>query len=145
MLGWPANGEADVLALRMFGDVLKGAPLRLEALAKPILASEVVNIVREHNCRAVCIADLPPSAPSKSRYLIKRLRSEAPDVKIVVGRWGAGGDELEAAALLAAGADRVESRLLDTRDQLCRLLSVAAAEASASVIDQPPRQIGGTA
>ena len=36
----------------------------------------------------VCLADLPPSPPSKTRYLVKRLHAALPEVRILVGRWG---------------------------------------------------------
>jgi hypothetical protein len=32
-------------------------------------------------------ADLPPSSPSKARYLVKRLRAAVPGANIIVGRW----------------------------------------------------------
>ena len=35
----------------------------------------------------VCFAYLPPSPPSKTRYLVKRLRAALPEVGIIVGRW----------------------------------------------------------
>lgn len=125
LLGWPANGDADVLALRMLANALIGTPFVLEVLSHPILASEVVTLIRERRIRALCIADLPPSPPSKSRYVVKRVRAADTEVKIMVGRWAALGDETDAPALLSAGADRVDTRLVDTRDQLCRVFSVA--------------------
>ncbi len=36
----------------------------------------------------VCFADLPPSSSSKTRYLVRRLRSALPELRIAVGRWG---------------------------------------------------------
>ena len=78
VLGYPANGEPDVLALRMLGKVLEATGFRLEILPAPRLWSEVVELIRKGRYRVVCIGDLPPSAPSKSLYLVKRLRAPSP-------------------------------------------------------------------
>jgi hypothetical protein len=87
-----------------------------------MLASEVVDAVREHGYRIVCIADLPPSAPSKTRYVIRKLRAAFPDVRIVVGRWAPPelADE-DVRPLREAGADFIGVRLQDTREHLREL------------------------
>ena len=64
----------------------------------------------------ICLADLPPSAPSKTRYLVKRLRAALPDVRIVVGRWGPPALADESTQVLRdAGATSWPRRLLETR------------------------------
>jgi len=122
ILGWPANGEADELALRMLTQLLDGTPCALDALAAPMLAAEVVTLVQERGYRVVCIADLPPSPPLKTRYLIRRLRAAVPDLKIVIGRWAppALADDSDE-GLRKAGADHVGKTLLETRKQLLQL------------------------
>ena len=67
----------------------------------------------------VCIADLPPSSPSKARYLVKRLRAAVPGANTIVGRWvppslADGHTE----SILGAGAAYVSTSLLETREQL---------------------------
>ena len=71
------------------------------------------------------ISDLPPSPPSKTRYLVKRLRAAVPDLRIVVGRWAppALADEVSA-ELKADGATQVSGTLLDTRGYLAGLLDM---------------------
>jgi hypothetical protein len=56
---------------------------------------------------------------SQARHLCKRLRSQCQELKIVVGRWGLH-DEKDADRqhLLAAGADHVETTVLDTQRAL---------------------------
>ena len=73
----------------------------------------------------VCLADLPPSPPSKTRYLVKRLHAALPDVRIVVGRWGppALADE-STQALRDAGATLVASTLAETRTYLGGLVEI---------------------
>ena len=74
---------------------------------------------------AVCIADLPPSASSKSRSLAKRLRAIDPELPIVVGRWAPPplADENDE-ALRAAGAMHVAARLIESGDYLSNLFPV---------------------
>jgi hypothetical protein len=88
-------------------------------------ASELVTLVQARRFSVVCLADLPPSPPSKTRYLVKRLRTALPDVRIVVGRWGppALADESDD-VLRDAGALRVDATLLETRDYLGSLLEI---------------------
>jgi hypothetical protein len=94
-----------------------------------MLTSEIIEIAEQESYRAVCIADLPPSAPSKSRYLAKRLRANAPELPILVGRWAPPelADE-DADALLSVGATRVAATLLESRDQLVSLAPVMKAK-----------------
>jgi hypothetical protein len=92
-----------------------------------------VNEVRQRDARIVCIADLPPSEPSKTRYLVRRLRAALPDLKIVVGRWAPPefvDDTL--APLRDAGADMVAATLAETREQLRSLLPQAAVNTPAA-------------
>ena len=87
VLGVAAHGDGDVVALRMFARSARGTPFELETKPEILLTSEVLEAMAAGTYRAVCIADLPPSAPSKSRYLVKRLRAMAPELPILVGRW----------------------------------------------------------
>ena len=67
----------------------------------------------------MCFADLPPSPPSKTRYLVKRLRAALPDVRILVGRWAPPALADESTQVLRdTGADLVASTLLETPDLL---------------------------
>lgn len=120
MLGYGANGDPDVLALKMLEVLLGDLPLALEIASSRMLASELVTAVTQQNIRIVCIADLPPSPPSKTRYLVRRLRAAVPDLKIVVGRWGPAEfqDEASNLAIREAGADFVGATLQETRAYL---------------------------
>jgi hypothetical protein len=125
VLGYAANGAADELALTMLGHVLTGQPVVIEMTKTRVLASELVFLVRTQGVSVVCIADLPPSPPSKTRYLVKRLHAALPDVRIVVGRWGppALADD-STQALRDAGATLVCTTLAETRDYLGSLVEI---------------------
>ena len=51
-----------------------------------MLTAEVVSLVEQQGVSLICIAALPPGASAPTRYLCKRLRTRAPECKIVVGR-----------------------------------------------------------
>jgi hypothetical protein len=73
----------------------------------------------------VCLADLPPSPPSKTRYLVKRLHAALPNVRILVGRWGPPGLADESTQLLTeAGATLVALTLAETRTYLGGLVEI---------------------
>ena len=73
----------------------------------------------------VCLADLPPSPSSKSRYLVKRLHAAMPELRILVGRWSpaALADE-SSQALKDAGATLVLTTLAETREYLEGLVEI---------------------
>jgi hypothetical protein len=59
---------------------------------------------------------------SQARHLCKRLRSQCPELKIVVGRWGLHDErDTDRELLLAAGADHVETTVLDTQRALAQV------------------------
>jgi hypothetical protein len=103
----------------MLGQMLTGVPLVLDITTTRVLASELVEHVRAGGYSLVVIADLPPSTPSKTRYLVKKLRSALPDVRISVGRWShpSMADE-SPQPLSAAGASHVATTLLESRKYL---------------------------
>jgi len=122
VLAYPANPVTDELALRMLSQLLEDTPVALEVTSVHMLSSEMVTTVQQGGYQIVCIADLPPSPPSKTRYLVKKLRAALPELKIIVGRWAPptlADDNPQ--LLMEAGANHVGSTLLETRDQLCQL------------------------
>lgn len=123
IVGWPMHGAPDAFALEMLRAALRERALTLEMPPNPGHVAEGLEFVRKSGARVVCIADLPPSAPSTSRYLVKRLRAALPQLTILVGRWAAApfADD-SVTALTEAGADAVATSLLETRDQAERAL-----------------------
>jgi hypothetical protein len=119
IVGCPARDEADVLALEMVGQLLDPARYRMEVSKPGMLASEVLAGVDRRRPAILCIGAVAPGGLSQARYLCKRLRSQCPELKIVVGRWGLH-DEKDADRqhLLAAGTDYVETTVLATQRTL---------------------------
>lgn len=125
VLGYAANGPADELALTMLAQLLDDLPITIEMTGTRVLASELVSMVRAAGVSIICLADLPPSPPSKSRYLVKRLHAALPELRILVGRWAppALADE-STQALRDAGATFVASTLAETRTYLDGLVEI---------------------
>jgi predicted PurR-regulated permease PerM len=119
IVGCPARDEADVLALEMVRHLLDSARYRMEVSRPGMLVAEVLAWVDLHRPALLCIGAVAPGGLSQARHLCKRLRSQYPELKIVVGRWGLH-DEQDADRqhLLAAGADHVETTVLDTQRRL---------------------------
>jgi predicted PurR-regulated permease PerM len=119
ILACPAQDEADVLGLEMMRHLLDPARYRMEVSRIGMPVVEVLAWVDLHRPALVCIGAVAPGGLSQARHLCKRLRSQCPELKIVVGRWGLH-DEKDAdrQQLLAAGADHVETTLLDTQRTL---------------------------
>jgi hypothetical protein len=126
LLGCPARAEADEVALHMLGALVDPARVEVEILSAAMLSSEILARVERTRPAIVCLAALPPGGLAQARYRCKRLRALQPDLKIVVGRWGAADDGGENWDLLrSAGADHVGATLLATRDHVAQLITLA--------------------
>jgi hypothetical protein len=125
VLGYAVNGAADEVALAMLGHLVADLPVAMEITAARMPALELVSLLRDGKFSVVCFADLPPSSSSKSRYLVRRLRSTLPELRIAVGRWAAPALADESSqALVDAGADHVASLLIESRNYLGALLEM---------------------
>ena len=125
VLGYAANGSGDSLALEMLARLLNDLPIAIDGDRTRLMASTLIEVVRTEHYDGVCIVDLPPSPPSKTRYLVKRLRAALPELPILVGRWAP--TELADESfqpLLDAGATVVCTSLLETRRHLTELAQV---------------------
>jgi hypothetical protein len=143
VLGYAANGVADELALAMLAHVVDDLPIVLEVVKTRPMTSDVVALVKEQGVSVVCVADLPPSPVSKTRYLTKRLRAAMPEVRILVGRWGPPALADESTQILReAGATLVATTLEETRTYLGGLVELpripAAALTPSTAAPAPP-------
>lgn len=125
VLGYAVNGAADEVALAMLAQLLDDLTIAMEITGGRMQAVELLSLVRDRPFAVVCFSDLPPSSASKTRYLVKKLRSALPELQIVVGRWGppALADE-SPQALVDAGANHVASLLVASRNYLGSLLEM---------------------
>ena len=138
IVGCPVRDEANELALLMFGQLLDPARYELALLAHETLTAEVIEQIAEKSPALVCIASLPPGGLAQTRYICKRLRKRFPNLKIIVGRWGSR-NENNGNSLLAAGADKVGTTMIETRDQVIQLSQIGSPDATNDSL-QPARQ-----
>jgi predicted PurR-regulated permease PerM len=122
IVGCPARDEADAVAFEMVRQLLDPAQYRIEVIGASMLTAEVVAWVDRHRPALFCIGAVAPGGLNQSRHLCIRLRSQFPELKIVVGRWGLHDEEeRERQILLEAGADHVETTALDTKRVLVQV------------------------
>jgi predicted PurR-regulated permease PerM len=128
ILGCPGHGKADRLALEMLRQLLDPDQCALELIEPETLASELIALIAANKPSLICIATVPPGGLARTRYLCKRLRTEFPDLRIVVCRWGSKADPLrDPGGLKKVGADTVTATLVETRRRIASLLPVLAA------------------
>jgi hypothetical protein len=103
----------------MVRHLLDPARYQMEVSRPGMLVAEVLAWVDLQRPGILCIGAVAPGGLSQARHLCKRLRSQCPELTIVVGRWGLH-DEKDAdrQQLLAAGADHVATTVLETRQTL---------------------------
>ena len=83
----PAADEADELAALMLARLLKQRGVSVKTAPASALTSERLGLVEEERVTLVCISALPPGALTPAKYLCKRLRTQLPEVRIIVGYW----------------------------------------------------------
>jgi CheY-like chemotaxis protein len=140
VLAFPVQDAFDELPLRMLRHVLAGVGGRLEIASPEILSAEAVALATQRQAAIAVVGILPPGGYAQLRYLCKRLRRHAPDLKIVACAFtGQGGGEPEREALLAAGADVVVTSLFEAREAMVpwvQFLQSAGARPDAPVMSE---------
>jgi methylmalonyl-CoA mutase cobalamin-binding subunit len=115
-----AHDDADHVAALMLARLLP--PAQTCVMGAPALAAEIVQTVTQKQCKAILISAVPPNAAHDAGYLARRLRRQLPDIKIVIGLWGA--DQNNGSArerLLKLGVDEVLTRISEAADVLRQL------------------------
>lgn len=93
VLCMPARDESDHVLAEAFAALLVSRGYRAAATEPGLLVSDRVAAVAEFEPDVVVISALPPTASAHARHLGKRLRARDPELCIVVGAWGADGDD----------------------------------------------------
>jgi predicted PurR-regulated permease PerM len=93
----PARDEADEIVGIMLTQLLERAGYHAQAISIGTTA-EMLAQVNEAAPDIVCISALPPFALLHARDLYKRVRSNVPNARIIVGLWKFSGDPIKAAA-----------------------------------------------
>lgn len=115
----PARDPADEIAGMMLAQLLEQQGYCAEYVSVEKLASEYIELVEKRKVQVVIISALPPAAVTHARYIVKRLRTRFPELKIIVGLWTVSGDlTRQQARLKSAGTDLVVGSLEGAIEQL---------------------------
>jgi methanogenic corrinoid protein MtbC1 len=110
----PARDEADEIVGIMLAKLLERAGYQAQAVSIGTTA-EMLAQVKEAAPDIICISALPPFALLHARDLYKRVRSNVPNAKIIVGLWKFSGDPIKAAARFnIVGDDKLAITLAQT-------------------------------
>lgn len=118
-----ARDAPDEAAVAMLGKLVDAGRVDWRVAGSDALASDVVGVVRDSGAAVVVLVSLPPGGLAHARYLCKRLRAHAPDLRILVVRPGLFDEDREAQrmALHEAGANRVAASLAEAVSELNKL------------------------
>jgi predicted PurR-regulated permease PerM len=119
ILGCPAHDEADELALLMIRQLLDYTRYEVEIMSDAMLTGEVIARIGEKSPAMIFIAAVAPGGLAQTRYLCKRLRARFPNLKIAVGQWGT--ETEDSKSILLAGADKVGTTMIETREHIIQL------------------------
>jgi predicted PurR-regulated permease PerM len=127
----PARDQADEIGAMMMAQVLEREGYCAEYASVDKLASEYLEIVEKKGVQVVVISALPPGATAHARYIVKRLLSRFPELKVIVGLWTMTGSmERSKERLASAGTTVVVGSLekgVEELRQVVQPLMVAAA------------------
>jgi predicted PurR-regulated permease PerM len=84
-----AGEKADEIAAMMLVQVLEQKSISAKVLAAPVVPMGKLDMVNETKAGLVCISAVLPSSLLPARQIYKRLSGEFPEIKIMVGLWGA--------------------------------------------------------
>jgi predicted PurR-regulated permease PerM len=137
----PARDEVDHVGVDLLSHLLEPERWEIEVAADEILASELLIRVEEFRPAAVVIGAAPPGGLAHTRYLVARIRSRFPDLRVVVGRWGRSEEFADPEQAAFPGADWVDDTLGETHKKLTEHHPVFAAGKTAVVgtTGAPPR------
>jgi predicted PurR-regulated permease PerM len=119
ILGCPAHDEADELALLRIRQLLDSTRYEVEIMSDAMLTGEVSARIGEKSPAMIFIAAVAPGGLAQTRYLCKRLRARFPHLKIAVGQWGT--ETEDSKSILLAGADKVGTTMIETREHIIQL------------------------
>lgn len=92
--------------------------------SRTLMTGELIDLAQSTAADAVCISVVAPTTIVHARHLCAKLRARLPDVKIVVGLWGATENVATAAERLrSSGADEIVISLAEAVTQLTKSLA----------------------
>jgi predicted PurR-regulated permease PerM len=126
VLAIPVRDAIDELAVTMLGKLVDMGRIDWTAASSAVLASDIVEQVRDAGVDAVVLVAVPPGGLSQVRYLVKRLRAASVDLPVLVVRPGliAGAQLRQRRELAELGVSRLASTLTDAASELRKIASL---------------------
>ena len=117
----PVRAYRDELAGVMLMQLLQQRGCTVENAGSKMVSGELIEAVEKAAVDAVCISVIAPSTIIQARHLCSKLRARFPQLKIVIGLWGATENVDDAIQRLrASGADDVVTTMADAIAQLTK-------------------------
>lgn len=117
----PARDESDEIIALMLAQLLDRSGYDTQSLAIGAVEEMLGQVLRQE-ARIACVSALPPFALGQARSLCKRLRTQSPELKIILGVWNLEGGVSKAQERVGTGyADRVVTTLADVLGQVHQL------------------------
>ncbi len=137
VVGIAVEDRSDALVMRMLGQVLTASGVDLEVITDAVSPLELAERLAKLSPRVVVASALASRDPRPVRYLVRRLRAQRADLRIVVGRWGEKATlsaSADADRLIELGASQVVFTLADLRD---RILGLGSLEKKSQALAAP--------
>lgn len=132
----PAKDEADEVCGLMLARLLREQHIFAQCVSATFLANERFQEIRRGAVSVVCVSALPPSALLQARLFCKRLRSEFPELKVVVGVWTRTPDLARIHSRLPAGLINHVVTSLSEAVQIIRPLAATEPVASEPILSR---------
>jgi predicted PurR-regulated permease PerM len=92
-------------------------------LSPAALSSDASYLPLLKNASVVCLSLISTGSPARARYLVRRIRRRAPRARVLVGFWGAAGQEEDVATQAAA-----DILVFSLRDAVANIASIPAVD-----------------
>jgi predicted PurR-regulated permease PerM/methylmalonyl-CoA mutase cobalamin-binding subunit len=123
----PAKDYRDELAGSMLSHLLLQKGCTVFNASSKMVSGELVAWVREEQANIVCVSVVAPSTMTQAKYLCSKLRKELPEIKIIVGLWGATEKTVDQAKTLQEiGADEILFNLTDASERIVHYARIAS-------------------
>ena len=117
-----ARADRDEIAGTMLVQLARQQGFGAQNAHAKLVAGEMLALVEKADVDVICISVVAPSTVIHARYLCLKLRALLPNLKIVVGLWGATEEMTDATKRLRdSGADEVVTTLAEALVQMARL------------------------
>lgn len=126
----PARAARDGIAASMLAQLLEQRHFSAQALSTQLTTGELLEAVVEDDAEVLCISAVTPTTILQTRYLCGKLHARCPQLRIIVGLWGASENITETTKRLrASGAEDVVTTFADAITLISKYATALAHEA----------------